>query len=214
MLSPLDLSLINGPIPVAATVAGVLALIALSIRKSRTWWTRIVPAVVLACTAAMIGLKLLVDHVWKPWPEPLPPILAVWAGAALLAVCLAVARLRAGRWYWRLLSLPLVLVVTASAVTAANAYFGFYPTSRAVLELFTNNRVDLDQAAKPATSVLEVPAGGKLADVWRKPADLPDKGTVSEAEIPGAFKARQAWIYLPKGTCSRIVGGTTSAPKV
>ena len=140
MLSPLDLSLINGPIPVAATVAGVLALIALSIRKSRTWWTRIVPAVVLACTAAMIGLKLLVDHVWKPWPEPLPPILAVWAGAALLAVCLAVARLRAGRWYWRLLSLPLVLVVTASAVTAANAYFGFYPTSRAVLELFTNNR--------------------------------------------------------------------------
>lgn len=23
----------------------------------------------------------------------------------------------------------------------------------------------------------------------------------------------QAWIYVPKGTCARIVGGTTSAPK-
>jgi len=23
----------------------------------------------------------------------------------------------------------------------------------------------------------------------------------------------QAWIYVPKGTCSRIVGGSTSAPK-
>ena len=23
----------------------------------------------------------------------------------------------------------------------------------------------------------------------------------------------QAWIYVPKGTCSRIVGGTTAAPK-
>ena len=23
----------------------------------------------------------------------------------------------------------------------------------------------------------------------------------------------QAWIYVPKGTCARIVGGTTAAPK-
>ena len=161
MLSPLDLSLINGPFPVTATVAGVLALVALAARRSRTWWTRIVPAVVLACAALTAGLKLLVDHVWKPWPEPLAPILAVWAGAALLAVCLAVARLRAGRWCRRLLCVVLVLVVMTSSFTAANAHFGFYPTSRAVLELFTNNRVDLDQAAKPATSVIEVPAGGR-----------------------------------------------------
>jgi enterochelin esterase-like enzyme len=121
----------------------------------------------------------------------------VWAGAVLLAVCLAVARLRVGRWYSRVLSVVLALVVLVSAVAAANAHFGFYPTSRAVLEVFTNSRVDLDEAAKPASSVVEVPAGAKLADVWRKPADLPDKGTVSEAEIPGAFRARKAWIYLP-----------------
>ncbi|GAB2857314.1 alpha/beta hydrolase-fold protein [Lentzea nigeriaca] len=195
MLNPLDLSVINGPIPVAATVAGVLALVALTIRKNRSWWTRVVPAVVLASVVSVAALKFVVDHVWKPWPEPLPVILTVWAGAALLAVCLAVARLRAGRWYSRALSVVLVLVVAASAMTAANAYFGFYPTSRAVLELFTNNRVDLDEAAKPASSVL--PAGSRLADVWRKPVDLPEKGTVSEADIPGVFKARPAWIYLP-----------------
>ncbi|KJK47740.1 hypothetical protein UK23_19510 [Lentzea aerocolonigenes] len=197
MLSPLDLSLIHGPIPITATVAGVLALVTLAVRKNRSWWTRVVPVLALACVVAVALLKFVVDHVWKPWPEPLPGVLAVWAGAVLLAVCLAVARLRAGRWYSRVLSVLLVLVVTASAVTAANAYFGFYPTSRAALEVFTNNRVDLDEAAKPASSVVEVPAGGKLADVWRKPADLPGKGTVSEAGIPGVFKARKAWIYLP-----------------
>lgn len=197
MLSPLDLSLINGPIPVIATAAGVLALVALTIRRNRTWWTRTVLVSVLACTSATAGLKLLVDHVWKPWPEPLPVTLAVWTGAALLAVCLAAARLRAGRWSWRLLSVVQVLVVITGAVTATNAHFGFYPTSRAVLELLANNRIDLDQAARPASSVIEVPPGGKLADVWQKPADLPEKGTVSEAEIPGAFKARPAWIYLP-----------------
>jgi S-formylglutathione hydrolase FrmB len=197
MLSPLDLSLITGPLPAVATGAGALALITLAIRKNRPWWTRVVPAVVLACAAVVAGLTFVVDHVWKPWPEPLPAILVVWAGAVLVAACLALARLRSGRWFSRVLSLVLVLVVMASAFVAANAYFGFYPTSRAVLEVFTNNRVDLDEAARPASSVVEVPAGGKLSDVWRKPADLPDKGTVSEAAIPGAFSARPAWIYLP-----------------
>ncbi|WP_086663210.1 alpha/beta hydrolase [Lentzea kentuckyensis] len=197
MLSPLDLSLITGPLPVAAAVAGVLALTILAIRRNRTWWTRVLPAVVLACAAAAAVLTFLVDRVWKPWPEPLPAILAVWAGAVLVATSLAIVRLCVQRWYWGVLSLLLVPVVLTSAFTAANAYFGFYPTSRAVLELFTNNRVSLDEAAKPPASVVEVPAGGKLADVWRKPVDLPEKGTVSEAGIPGAFNARPAWIYLP-----------------
>jgi len=153
--------------------------------------------VVAACAVFVAGVTLVVDRVWKPWPGPLPPVLALWAGATLVAACLAVARLRAGRWYRRVLRVLLALVVLASAGTAANAQFGFYPTSRAVLDLFANTRVGLDQAARPPSSVVEVPAGGKLADVWGKPAGLPDKGTVSEAAIPGAFRARPAWIYLP-----------------
>ncbi|MEU5264412.1 alpha/beta hydrolase-fold protein [Amycolatopsis sp. NPDC021455] len=197
MTSPLDLSLITGPIPVVATVAGAVALLSLAVRKDRAWRTRVLPIVVAACAVLVAGVTFVVDHVWKPWPEPLPPVLAVWAGAALVAACLAVARLRAGRWYWRILGVLAALVVLASAGTAANAHFGLYPTSRAVLDVFANNRVGLDEAARPPSSVVEVPAGGKLAGVWRKPAGLPDKGTVSETAIPGAFKARPAWIYLP-----------------
>ncbi|HET6706278.1 alpha/beta hydrolase [Amycolatopsis sp.] len=197
MISPLDLSLITGPIPVVTAVAGAVALLSLAVRKGRRWWTRVLPAVVLACAVVVAGATYLVDHVWKPWPEPLPLVLAVWAGATLVAASLAVARLRTGRWYRRVLAVAAALVVLASAGTAANAYFGFYPTSRAALEVFANTRVGLDAAARPPSSVVEVPAGGKLADVWRKPADLPEKGTVSEAAIPGAFNARPAWIYLP-----------------
>ena len=39
MLSPLDLSLIHGPIPITATVAGALALIALAVRRKQ-WVSR------------------------------------------------------------------------------------------------------------------------------------------------------------------------------
>ncbi|MFS8098565.1 esterase family protein [Lentzea alba] len=197
MLSPLDLSLVNGPIPTAATVAAAVALTYLAIRKNRTWWTRVLPILVPACVVVVFGLTYIVDHVWKPWPEPLPVILTVWLGAALTAVALAAARLRSGRWYGRVLNVLLALGVVASSLVAANAHFGQYPNMRAVLDVFRNNRIDLDEAAPPPSNIVDVPAGKKLAEVWQKPANLPEKGTVSEAEIPGAMKARPAWIYLP-----------------
>jgi S-formylglutathione hydrolase FrmB len=208
MLSPLDLSLINGPIPTAATLAAAGALTYLAIRKNRTWWTRVLPIVVPACVLVAAGLSYVVDHVWKPWPEPLPVVLTVWLGAALTALALAVARLRTGRWYGRVLSVLLALGVVMSAVVATNAYFAQYPSMRAVLDTFNNNQVDLNQAAPPLSSTVDVPKGKKLADVWTKPDDLPDKGTVSEAEIPGTFKARPAWIYLPPAYA------TTPRPKL
>ncbi|SDO12012.1 alpha/beta hydrolase [Lentzea jiangxiensis] len=197
MLSPLDLSLTNGPIPQAATVAAVLAIAYLAVRKDRTWRVRVLPIVVLACALAVTGLALVVDHVWKPWPEPLPTVLIVWLGAVLVALTLAVVRLRSGRWYGRAFGVLLALGVVMSAVVATNAHFGQYPTTRAVLDLFRNDRVDLNEAAPPASGVVEVPVGKTLADVWTRPEGLPDKGTVSEAEIPGAFQARPAWVYLP-----------------
>ncbi|KJK45214.1 hypothetical protein UK23_26865 [Lentzea aerocolonigenes] len=197
MLSPLDLSLLHGPIPTAATVAAAGALTYLAIRKNRTWWTRVLPIVVLACVVVVFALSYVVDHVWKPWPEPLPAILAVWAGAALTALSLAAVRLRSARWYVSVLNVVLALGVTASAMVATNEHFGQYPTTRAVLDVFRNDRVDLHEASPPPSGVIEVPPGKTLTDVWKKPDGLPDKGTVSETAIPGAFPARPAWIYLP-----------------
>ncbi|GAB2844569.1 alpha/beta hydrolase [Lentzea nigeriaca] len=208
MLSPLDLSLVNGPIPVAATVAAAAALTYLAIRKNRTWWTRVLPIVLLACAVAVSGLTYVVDHVWKPWPEPLPMILTIWAGAALTALSLAAVRLRTGRWYVRVLNVLLAVGVATSAMVATNAHFGQYPNMRSVLDVFRNNRVDLNEAAPPPATVVDVPASRKLADVWKRPDDLPDKGTVTEAGIPGAFPARPAWIYLPPAYA------TTPRPKL
>ncbi|MEU3646768.1 alpha/beta hydrolase-fold protein [Lentzea sp. NPDC034063] len=195
MLSPLDLSLINGPIPKAATVAAALALTYLAIRKNRTWWVRVVPIVVLACALVVTGLTLVINNVWKPWPEPMPIILMVWLGAALVAISLAVARLRPSRWYGRVFTVIAAVVVISSALTATNAHYGLYPTSRAALEVFNNPSVDLPDSV-PVADVLDLPAGKKLADVWTG-AGVPDKGTLSEIEIPGAMKTRPAWIYLP-----------------
>ncbi|SDG92828.1 Putative esterase [Lentzea fradiae] len=197
MPSPLDLSLTNGPIPWIATVAAVLAVVYLAARRGRSWQVRVLPVVVLACLVVTTGLTFVIDHVWRPWPEPMPAILVVWLGAVLMALTLAALRLRSGRWYGRAFGVVLAAGVVTSAGVAVNAHFGQYPTARAVLDVFRDTKIDLDQAAPPPATVVEVPVGGRLADVWTRPANLPEQGTVSEAAIPGGFPARPAWVYLP-----------------
>lgn len=197
MPSPLDLSLTNGPIPWIATVSAVLAVVYLAARRDRSWRVRVLPVVILTCLIAMTGLTFVIDHVWRPWPEPMPMILFVWLGAVLMALTLAALRLRSGRWYGRVSGVVLALGVVTSAGIAVNAHFGQYPTARAVLDVFRDTGIDLDHAAPSPATVVEVPVGGQLSDIWTRPATLPDRGRVSEVDLPGGVPARPAWVYLP-----------------
>ncbi|CAL9545231.1 hypothetical protein SUDANB95_04281 [Actinosynnema sp. ALI-1.44] len=186
----LDLSLINGPIPAAVTVvaAAGLVLLALGVRPFR-----IVLFAVLAATAFAALVGLVVNVVWRPFPEPLSLEVLVCLGAVVLALVLAVAR-RRGR---RLLTVLAVVVVLVGALSGVNTFYGQYPTMRAVLGPLLAETVALDEAARPAAE-LAVPDGSVLADVWR-PSTVPDKGTVSSASIPAStdYRPRDAWVYLP-----------------
>ncbi|KAA2260667.1 esterase [Solihabitans fulvus] len=183
MTSPLDLSLINGPIPAAATVAGAVALLFLGVRRDRPWWTRVLPIAALSCATVTVAVALLVNEVWHPWPEPLPMVVVGWLGVTLLASTLAVLRLRGTRWYWRAASLAAAAVVLTSALVGVNTFFGQYPTPRAALGVFSKDTSDLDSVAMPTPTKQQ----------------LPEHGAVSETPIPssGGFAPRPAWIYLP-----------------
>ncbi|TWP43977.1 esterase [Lentzea tibetensis] len=199
MTSPLELSLINGPIPAMITAGGAIALLFLAVAKRRTWWTRVLPIVVPACALLTAAAWFFVNRVWRPFPEPLPFVVLAWLGVAVLGIALAVARWRHSRWPVRVVSVLAAVLVLTSGLSGVNQFFGQYATVRAALGPFLGGTTDLDDAAKPAADEVRVPPGGKLADVWRPPADLPEKGTVSEAPIPSStnFKPRNAWIYLP-----------------
>jgi len=197
MTSPLELSLISGPVPVVVAVCGVAAGVFLLVARRRTWWTRVVPVSVAACGLLAVGVAVVVDHVWRPFPEPLPTIVPAALGVGVLGVVLAVARWRHGRWPSRVLGAVSALVLVVSGLSGVNQYFGEYSTLGAALK--SNDTVELDVAAKPAPDVLPVPAGKTLADVWTPPADLPTRGTVSETPIPSStdYRPRKALVYLP-----------------
>ncbi|MFH8786864.1 alpha/beta hydrolase [Streptomyces roseoverticillatus] len=197
---PLDWSLVSGWIPVALLAVGVCALAALLFSRRRTWWTRWAPAAVLLAAAATWLLRTAVDDWWQPFPDPLPTGVVVWAGIAVLGVCLAAFRiplLRPRHWAGAVLAGLLVVLLGASEI---NRHFDQYPTARSALNSWLTKTTSITEATGRTEPVLRVPAGRTVADVWRPPAGMAERGTLSKSSVPGirsGFHARSAYVYLP-----------------
>jgi S-formylglutathione hydrolase FrmB len=182
----LDWELVRGPLPAVLTAVGVLAGLTLLIRRDRRWWLRVVPFVAGVSVLVTALIAWIVDGLWQPFPDQLPPRVIYWIGIGLLAVGLAVAGLRKAGW-WRRGSIALaVLLVLVTASVKVNAFYGYYPSLRAALGLPPANEI--------AFASLTVPPGPS-------PAQLPARGAVTQVAIPSPqsrFRTtRNAYVYIP-----------------
>ncbi|MEE2058792.1 alpha/beta hydrolase [Rhodococcus artemisiae] len=191
----LDLPLTTSAAAITFTVAAVAGLGVLAIRRSRRWLL-LLPVLGLCALAVTVIAAVVVEKLWRPFPDRLPTTVYVWAGLALLALALL-----AGRWFCRdrkdrhvLAGCGLIaawLVVTVAAAAQINAVYDEYPTVRAALGVSDYRTVPFDELARVET----VPS-----DTWSPPPDMPSTGAVTTTPIPGAtseFEARAANIYLP-----------------
>ncbi|MFF4403427.1 alpha/beta hydrolase [Streptomyces sp. NPDC001262] len=196
---PLDWSLVTGWIPAALLVLGCCALAALLFSRQRRWLTRWAPAAVLLAALLTWLLRTAVDDWIQPFPDPLPTPVVLWAGLAVLGLCLTVFRIPHLRpRYWLPAALAGLLVVLLGA-SGINQHFDQYPTARSALNTWLLKTTRLSEAGG-TTEALKVPPGKTIADVWRPPEGMPKDGTLSTSPIPGTksgFKARDAYIYLP-----------------
>ena len=199
----LDWSLLGGsPLMVVLVVLGAAAFLFLLVRTGRTWWSWGVPAAVGLTGVSVFLVYGMLTWWWRPWPDPLPPL--VWAAivAGLGAVWLAVTRsVAVPRSWWRPpRNLVLALVVVLAAAELANVQFGQYPTVRDAFGLPQPNQVAFPKVAGQARELVAPRPGDPLADVWQAPKWMPRHGAVAEVTIPGTvshFAARTGWVYLP-----------------
>lgn len=197
--SPLEWSLVEGPIPVALTVVSALLVIVLSWTRRARWWTRAAPICVAVAVAVTVGLRWVIEDVAAPFPDRLPWSLYGWVGLTVLTVALAVARVGSARWTGRvLLAFGMVLSVVIGAAKV-NEFFDQYTTLRAVLGPLVSPQADFASVRGKDGWLVRSGRGKPLADVWHAPAGMPDRGAVSTVEIPssGGFGPRAAWLYLP-----------------
>lgn len=197
MNSVFSVSVVEGPLWWLLLGLGPMALLWLGYGRghSRRWWRRTVPlAVVLGVLGAAV-LVVVVDDLWHPFPDALPPAVAVWTGLTVAGLVLAL--LRPVRARKKVLATLAVLGVVLSGAAQVNESFGTYPTVRAALGLPLPNQVSFDEIpAVPATALAAATPPAR----WTPPPGIASSGTLTSAAIPGTvsgFDARDATIYLP-----------------
>jgi enterochelin esterase-like enzyme len=193
-----DWPLIDGWVPVALTVVGVLGLVWLLWGSGRRWWTVQVPTALGAGALAAVLTKI-VDGIWRPSEDPLSWVAASAVGVTVTAVVLAVLGPR--RRPVGIVSVVAACCVAVSSAAAVNQQDGRYPTIGALLRTDDpDNRIDFLPASVAADQLVASPPGIALSEVWMPPPGMPARGAVASAPVPGTrsgFRARDAWIYLP-----------------
>ncbi|MFY2791706.1 esterase family protein [Rhodococcus sp. KRD162] len=193
-----SLSLIDGPVPVIVSVLGALGGVWLLVSRSRSYTARALPiAVTTAIVVTGIGY-VVVEKVWRPFPDPIATSIYVWIGVGLASLFALVPRLLAARRVLgKLVSVLAALAVVAAAALHVNLEFDAYPTVGNALGVESAARIPFSDV--PA-AVAQTVTGTPLDSVWTAPADLPAAGKITSAAIPGTvsgFSARDAEIYLP-----------------
>jgi S-formylglutathione hydrolase FrmB len=195
----LDVSLLQGGLPVAifaVAAAGALTLLA---GRGRRWWQRSVPLALAVGAVAAVAVAVAVDRVWRPFPDPLPAQVVVAVGALVAAVGLAVLGWRARSRWTRVVSLLAVPAVLLGGAQWTNLAFQAYPTPRTALGLPPADERPFADIPPQAPLVAARP-GHPLSQTWTPPAGMPAEGAVTQVDIPATrsgFAARQAWLYLP-----------------
>ena len=200
-------SLVSGPVPVVVVVLGVFAAAWLVLRGDRRHLTRTVPLLVLSAALTVGVLAFLVQRVWRPFPNPVPLSVYTWVGLGLLAVLLAVPRLRHDRGVSSRVPGLAVLTVVLTASSQVNLFFQAFPTVATALGDPPGHPVSFGAVrGREATLVM----GAPLDRVWAAPATMPAAGVASQVPIPGSvsgFAARHALGYSSgavEGTVNRI----------
>lgn len=192
-----EVSLIDGPLPVVVWVLGVAAAGYLAWLPNRRWWTTILPLLIAASALLTVGLKLFLERVWPPFPEPLELTVVLWLGVCVAAVVVGIARLWFGRWWQRVTAVVATLLLVALGALQINRDFQYDLTVGDLLGVASADEID----TLPSDGAGGPPVTGPLATNWQPTgANIPAAGKTVQIDLPGTasgFDARQAWVYLP-----------------
>ncbi|MDA8319895.1 MAG: alpha/beta hydrolase-fold protein [Actinomycetota bacterium] len=221
MSNPLDWPLLSGPFPAIVLAAGLLAVAWLVAARnagrrssesdtgtgtgtgrmapSLRWLAIYVPVIALAAGAVITVLTWLVNHVWRPFPDPLPSAVVFWSWVALTGVALALIRQPLLRtWPRRAAALAAGALVLAAAANQINASFQAYSSLRVALAPWLNPAPVLTRTV-PVRQIAARP-GRSIESIWHPPPGMPKTGRVYQVTIPGSrsgFAARPGYVYLP-----------------
>ena len=191
-----SVSLLTGVLPAVLLILGGLSLVGLAAGRPRHLLV-VVPLAAMAAAVITLILFLMAESVFHWWNASFPRMLYVYAGLGILAVILAVLRIRRVDAAWdRFLAVTAAsLALTAVAVTV-NAAYAQYPTLESLIS--PPRPVDEALPTRDPASAAGLPATTEAN--WTAPPGMPSEGKVYSADIPGStsgYASNSALVYLP-----------------
>ncbi|WP_219106346.1 esterase family protein [Austwickia sp. TVS 96-490-7B] len=168
-------------------------------RFTRRWLT-LGGATLLAGLATGVLLVLVVDVWLQMIPDGLPLGGQVWV--VLCCAVLALVGLDAVccRWWRKVLAVLAIVPMVAVTAVGINASYGILDTVGALIGKPTTEIVDARDLLKGKKKSSPSDSVRWIAQTWKAPAGMPEKGKRSTVAIPGTasgFEARPASLYLP-----------------
>lgn len=192
-----EISLLDGWLPWALRVLGLLSMAYLLARRPRWWWTIAVPVCLAVAllgayltafplSRAMIGQDMHTEDFW-------------WIVVIIFALGLAVASMIRSGYRRKFLAVPAALMVFIAGSNEINMAYAQYPTLGDVLGVSEATIIDGPPAIADGT--YEQLPSGPLATVWQPTGpDIPAAGVVSDITLPATtskFPARPGRVYYP-----------------
>ena len=198
----LDWTLTAGPLPIIVLVLAAAGLgWLLFTDRGAHWWSRRVPIAIGVGLLLMIAVVILVQDIWRPFPDALP--LAANVAVFLTGTAVTLAILQRVSWPKRVVSVLAVVLVAVGGGSLVNNHFADYLTVRQLLGLPPTDQVDFNDIPRPSDTTAPTTTRNQKATpnpTTTSTGPMPAQGSVTETAIPGTksgFPARDATIYLP-----------------
>jgi S-formylglutathione hydrolase FrmB len=194
----LDSSMISGPVPIVIDALGVVALVAILIRRPSGGGMLRFGAAALVGVALGFVLAWYIGDVRNAFDVSLTFATRAWFAGGVALIAIGVTSLWRARG-WRIpLGIASVVLFALAAAIGINSTIGEFPTVADALGLDAPHALRISTDHDTATSSPDPTQ--PLWQTWRAPTNMPGTGTVGTVVIPSTvshFVARSAVVYLP-----------------
>lgn len=200
----MDLAIIKPPFLITVYVIAAILLLAIAIRKGRSWYLRAGIGLAVGAIVGALVLWWFVD-VQNVFGVELTPVVRTWvifafatSSLGLVTLWPSTRRVRTP-WWRRILAVVAIVSFVLACTATINVDFGAYRTVKEALGISSIKKLNTSALhSKPSSQPAVDPM--KLWATWQAPAGLPTKGKVGSVTIPATsdhYRPRAAVVYLP-----------------
>ncbi len=199
----LNLSLLNGIIPIIVGIISSISLLIVLTRRRKLHWIPIYFAAAATGTGIGFGIAWYLGDVQDVFGVSLAFSTRAWFAAGCAGTAIILTSFWQAKIKHIIIGVTSIVLITLFTGIGINSTIGYYPT---VGDALGTSNVNTLHITENVHKVKPVNPLGPLWKRWNPPANMPKIGTIGTVTIPSTishFVARNAIVYLPPAALTK-----------